>query len=62
MTTFTMRYIKPFRCDRPRCAADAVQVACRSQGLVQGALSWLAAQGERSQAYCIQISGYDLVT
>ena len=37
----------PFRCDRPRCPADAVQVAPRSQGLVKDALFWLADQGER---------------
>jgi hypothetical protein len=45
------------RCHRPGYPADAVQVAPRSQGLVQDALSRLADQGERPEACCIQDPG-----
>ena len=51
---------RPFRCDRPRYAADEVQVACRGQGLVQGALSRLAGNRDRPQVGA-QIFGHDLV-
>ena len=60
MTPLTMRHVNGHFVVVGRYLSDAVQVACRSQGLVQGALSWFARQGDWPQVGP-QIFGHDLV-
>ena len=59
MTPLTMRHVNGHFVVVGRYLSDAVQVACRSQGLVQGALSWFARQGDWPQVGP-QIFGHDL--